>query len=151
MESEYTLKEKKNLAKKIGKITSKKDLCNIYKIIKENNTFESKEVNKHLFMYFHNFSNDTYREIDKYINTYKKKKKREKKSNRTSDLVSTDEYIPYSIDDIASQKDLSPKLKYSNKEKSIIKRRIYNNKLNKHEPNVVYCNFNKKSSKTICN
>ena len=85
MESEYTLKKKKNLAKKIGKITSKKDLCNIYKIIKENNTFESKEVNKHLFMYFHNFSNETYREIDKYINTYKKKK-REKK-NRIEHLI----------------------------------------------------------------
>ena len=131
------LKKKKQLANKIGKIKSKKLLCEVCYIIKKNNNNNSKETNKHLFMYFHNLNNKTYYEIEELIKNNKQKKTTEKKS-----IVSEEEYKPYSQDDLPSQKHLSPKLKYSNKEKSLIKRRIYDDKLNEYtEEDIVYCDF----------
>lgn len=143
MESEYTLKKKKQLVNKIRKIKSKKALCEIYGIILKHNTITSNEVNKHLFMYFHDLSDETYDEIYEYVKRYKKRqKKRDRLLSQTDDtMLSTEEYKPYSQDDIVSQRNLSPKLKYSNKEKSLIKRRMYDKKLSEYTENVIYCKF----------
>lgn len=136
--NEYSLKKKKQLAKKIGKIKNKKILCEICYIIKKNNNVNSNEVNRHLFMYFHNLSSKTYHEIEKYLDGHKLKKVK-----KTNSVVSEDDFKPYSQDDLPSQKHLSPKLKYSNREKSLIKRRRYDDKLNEYtEEDIVYCDFN---------
>lgn len=122
---EYPIKNKRKLAKKIGKIKNKKVLCDIINIIHKRNKFNPKESNRHIFMYFHNFTNDTYLEIEKCVKEYYNTKV---KSTTTNDdtIVSTEEYKPYSQEDLQSQKNLSPKLKYSNKERSLLKRRMYN-------------------------
>lgn len=131
MDKDYSVKKKKILAKKIGKIKNKRTLCNIIRIIQKNNKLNAKEVNKHLFLYFHKFTTNTYTDIEKCIKEYEVKRNLKKENTERDDsIISTDEIKPYTQEELMSQKNLSPQLKYSNKERSLIKRRIYDNNLN---------------------
>jgi len=124
--SEYSHDMKKRLANRISKLKKKEDIIKIYEIISRENT-DFTENSSGLFLYFHKLSNKTYYEIEKYLAFIKK----------NENLISTDsastekkEYVPYYQDDFSSQKIISPKLKFSNKEKNIIKRRRFEDIIN---------------------
>jgi hypothetical protein len=146
MEKKYSVSKKRQLVAKIGKIKDKKVLCEIYRIIQTHNNTNPKEVNKHLFMFFHDLTEETYIKIGVYLKKYKKDNKKVDIIKESDTIITTDEYNPYTRDDIISQRNLSPKLKYSNKEKSLIKRRIYDNKLTENTENVIYCKYDTPST-----
>lgn len=142
MEKKYTHERKKKLAEKISKITSKKDQVRIFEIIYEDNKSVT-ENNNGLFMLFHKLSDGTYHKIDKELRRINKRK------NYYSDSVNSEtyslerrEYKPYSQEDFPVQKGISPKLKYSNKEKNLLKRQRYDNNINQDsDSSIVYTRF----------
>jgi hypothetical protein len=129
---------KERLAEKISKITNKKDIISIFKIIYENNTSiisNITENNNGLHMFFHNLSDITYEKLHKKIKSINKKRK----YFIDSDSCNTDEYKPYSNDEFPSQKGIKPKLKFSNKEKNILNKIKYNHIINDDSnSNIIY-------------
>lgn len=137
----YTHKMKQKLADRIAKIKNKDNMVNIVKIIYEDNRNISENQNG-IFMLFDTLSNDTYIKLNDYlnsINTTKKKKipnKIEYKSYASNNF-SNEDSVEYQIND-----QFDNKLKYSNTEKSIIKRNIYNKKYESEEnSNIIYTDF----------
>lgn len=138
----YTNTKKKKLIDKINKLQTKNEFIDIYNIIQKNKSIPITETKDTTALYFHNLDDDTYYEIDNYLKVNSKKNKKNNESIETS-ISTTDEYIPYSNDDFAEQKDVNPKLKYSNKEKNLIKRKRYDQTLNKENGfDITYCEFN---------
>ena len=136
---EFSFEQKKKLKDQIEKIRNKKDSFEILKIIQENNEYcKTRESNKKTLLFFHNFSNQTYNKLNEYIKELKKKRKTNK-DNNLSDTMS--DYKPYSADDFPSQNGFSPKLRFSNREKNIIKRKIYDNEINDGSEDIVYTKF----------
>ncbi|CAH6421394.1 Hypothetical protein KVN_LOCUS248 [uncultured virus] len=124
-ESQYSHKKKKKIADKISKLKKKDDFMKIFEIIYA----ENKDVtinNNGFFMFFHKLSNDAYIKIENYLLTIEKKKKISDETN-ISETGSTErkEYVPYVKDEFPAQEGISPKLKFSNKEKNLIKRQRY--------------------------
>ena len=121
----YTYEQKEKLARRISKIKNKQKLIDILKIIQKDSSYDGMtENNNGIFMLFHKLRNETYYKIEKYL---------KKNFNTTSDEPFTDSLsvnnieISYSNDfDLDNQS----KFKYSNKEKCIIKRKLYDNALN---------------------
>jgi len=106
----------RNIAKKINKITDKKILINVIKIIKSINPDVAITENANgLLIKFNSLSPETYGLIDNYL------KKSIPKQNYDSEQNNISEYIPYTTDDIDSEN----KYKYSTHERSIIKKRQY--------------------------
>jgi hypothetical protein len=119
----YTYEQKEKLARRINKIKNKQKLIDILKIIQKDPSYDGMtENNNGIFMLFHKLTNDTYYKIDKYL---------KKNFNTTSDDPLTDSQS-INIDSYTNDFDLDnqSKFKYSNKEKCIIKRKLYNNALN---------------------
>jgi len=126
----YTYAEKKRLANEIRSIKKKKYLNKIGKIIiKYNNKFV--ENNNGTFMFFNNFKNETYVELDELLLKIKNKKKLEKISEMSDKSLSDSNYQPYISDDINLSNESSFKL--SNKEKNLIKRKEYSKKLDNED------------------
>lgn len=121
MEEVYSYEKKKKLADRISKLKRKQDMVNILEIIYQDNKDITENQNG-LFMFFHNLDNSTYYKIENYLKTLVKKK--------SEDTTSDKEYTSYEKSEFPDQETLSPKLKYSNKEKNIIKRQRYEDKLN---------------------
>jgi len=130
---QYPFEQKKKLANKISKIKKKNDLITIYNIIRdENKNLNHSNNDNGIFMMFHNLSNQTYYKLDEFLQS--------RKTTTLSDTSDKSEYKPYSIEEFAGQDKLSPKLKYSNREKNLIKRQRYNE--NTNDSDVIYCDFN---------
>ena len=138
MPNKYTRDQIKKLASKINKFTNKNDFIKIFEILKDEIGDSVTENNNGLFMFFHNLSDDTYEKIEKEVKRVNKKKN----YYTDSESISKKEYTPYMQDDFPTHKDLSPKFKYSNTEKNLIKRRHYNENVNNTDDNVVYTKFN---------
>lgn len=128
----YTYDEKVALSEKIRKLDNKNNIINILKIIYEDNQniFENKNG---IYMFFHLLGDSTYAKIEytlKLIN------------NNVKSTGEKKEYIPYVKDEFPSQKELCPKLKFSNKERNLIKRCRYDESINlDNETNIVYQEF----------
>jgi len=119
----YTYEQKEKLARRINKIKNKQKLIDILKIIQKDPSYDGMtENNNGIFMLFHKLTNDTYYKIEKYL---------KKNFNTTSDDPFTDSQS-INMDSYTNDFDLDnqSKFKYSNKEKCIIKRKLYNNALN---------------------
>lgn len=145
MEKTYSSDKKKRLADKISKLKKKEDMVKILEIIYEDNKNITENQNG-LFMFFHKLNEQTYYKIEQYI---KKINKRHMSEDRSDALSDKKEYKSYSADDFPEQEKLNPKLKYSNKEKNIIKRQRYDEHLNNEnnsESNIVYQKFNLNNS-----
>ena len=139
--SEYPYEKKVHLVDKISKIKSKKVLVKIFEIINEDNKDISINSNG-IFMYFNKLNNDTYYEIEHFLRQINKKNKLN--STSSDDNILKKEYKPYVVDDFPSQKGMCPKLKYSNREKNLIKRKRYDNNINsenKVDESIVYCYY----------
>ena len=140
----YPYDKKKRLAKKISTLKRKEDMVKILEIIYEDNKNITENQNG-LFMFFHKLNDSTYHKIDLYLRMNTKKK--------TSDEKSVDEssssFISYAKNEFSdtNQKSISesnPKLKYSNREKNIIKRQRYSEQLhseNNTDSHVLYTKF----------
>lgn len=141
MSNIYTHKMKQRLADRISKVKNKNDMINIVKIIHEDNKNISENQNG-IFMLFDSLNNDTYIQLNEYLNnisTTQKKKKPNKIEYKSysSNNCSNEDSINYKIND-----QFDSKLKYSNTEKSIIKRNMYNQKYESEEnSNVIYADF----------
>ncbi|ARF09229.1 hypothetical protein Catovirus_2_178 [Catovirus CTV1] len=131
MTNAFSFEELEKLADKINKIRKKKYLEEIRDIIINNNpNIKITENSNGLFFHFHNLTDDTYSKINSFL----KKINRAKRSLETSDILSS-EHMPYSNEENPFAAD--SKLKYSNKEKNLIKRKNYDNELNGENGNPV--------------
>jgi hypothetical protein len=141
---EYSHERKKKLVDKISKIRDKKDIVKIFKIIYADNKSIS-ENNNGLFMLFHELKDTTYDEIENEIKKINKQKKYLTVNGTVSpEKTSTKkkEYRPYVQDEFPSQKGISPKLKFSNKEKTIIQKMRNDKNINLDKvSNVIYTTF----------
>lgn len=139
----YTHDKKKKLADRISKIKKKEHMIKIFEIIyKENKSIT--ENNNGIFMFFHTLSDETYKKIEDYLKQIEKNKidNKSKIVNSETYPIKKKEYQPYAQDEIVSQEDIIPKLKFSNKEKNIIKRRKYYKTINsENNSNIIYKQF----------
>ena len=110
----YPYEKKKLLADRIGEVRKKEHMKKIFAIIRKENP-QITENNNGIFLFFHNYNTSTYVEIEQYLDSIKKD------SNSSERL----EYTPYATDEFSKQNNISPKLKYSNKEKILIKKHRY--------------------------
>ena len=130
MELLFNYELKKELAKEIEKIKKKKYLLNILKIIFENEPNKKFIENDNgIFMFFHNYKNETYIKIKNYI----KKIKNNKKNTTSEDSITLSEnkYIPYESDNANMSNLKINSIRLSNKEKNLIKRKVFSNNLKK--------------------
>jgi len=124
----FSYEQKEKLARKINKIKNKQKLIEVLKIIQKDESYDGvTENNNGLFLMFHKLSNDTYLKIDKFL----KKKisddgQQFENSSATSDVL-TDSVTLYSSDNFPFEN--QSRLKYSNREKCIIKRKLYDEAL----------------------
>jgi Bromodomain extra-terminal - transcription regulation len=135
MEATYSYEKKKRLADRISKLKKKEDMIKIFEIIYQDNKNITENQNG-LFMFFHTLDDSTYHKIDLYLRSSVKK--------RSPTDTTSESYSSYVKNEFPDQEKLNPKLKYSNREKNLIKRQRYDNHLNNesNEHNgVVYQNF----------
>jgi len=149
----YTIYDKKMLASKIHKIKRKDILVKIFEIIMTKNS-ETSYVEKEngIWIYFHQCSDETYSEIINLLTTTK-----DSSSNKFSivstECLGTECVDPELTETKTSQKmDEStetteeitipniPKLKLSNKERTLLRRKKYNEIIDKSD-DVIYQNF----------
>lgn len=142
MNKKYTHSKKERLVNKINKLKNKEHFKQVLKIIKSREDVPTKESGNSTIMFFHNLQNETYYELEKYIKSVQKKTKKNK-DNDTVNSSSIQEYKPYSNDKYTINKNMNPKLKYSNKEKNILKKTQYDmNLMEENGSDVVYTKFN---------
>lgn len=145
MTSKYTTEEKEKLARKIGLIKNKEHLIKIGKIIMADKKCQGFTSNNNgSFTYFHILSDSTYSKIEKFINKIRKKKLDKTKSDTFSETATFD-YQPYSQEEYQPENEFNTKLKYSNKEKNLIKRKLYDKAIS--ESNEIVKKNNKQVSK----
>jgi hypothetical protein len=157
----YTHDKKVKLANKISKVKKKSDMIKIFEILYEDN--QSLKENKNgIFMYFHKLNNKTYHKLDTYLKQINSKENyytesvtsptseklisesqltEDSESCNSSSYTKSTEYKPYTQDEFPSQKGISAKFKYSNKEKNLIKRKRYDDHINTRDENIIYCEF----------
>lgn len=141
MTKTYTISKKKKLVAKIHNLKAKSDFIKIYNIIKMYNNIATKETNNSTYLLFDSLTDNTYEEIEKFLKQVTKRDKKLKKS--IDNTSSAQEYKPYAHDEFPVQKDMCPKLKYSNREKNILKKTIYDKKLaEENGSDVIYRKFN---------
>ena len=143
MKELYSHTKKKKLAEKIMGLKDKKDTKMIKAIIyKHNPNISVVKKSTGILMYFQNLENDTYYELDNYIDN-KLLAECEKKIKDINNLESV-----FSSDIMSSEEKKSKKssYKYSNKEKNLIRRNDYDRSLNEMNGTesftVEYDNFN---------
>ena len=143
MKELYSHTKKKKLAEKIMGLKDKKDTKMIKAIIyKHNPNISVVKKSTGILMYFQNLENDTYYELDNYIDN-KLLAECEKKIKDINNLESV-----FSSDIMSSEEKKSKKssYKYSNKEKNLIRRNDYERSLNEMNGTesftVEYDNFN---------
>ena len=139
MNNTFTYEKKKKLAEKISKLKKKDDIVKIFEIIYEQDQSVTENQNG-LFMIFNNLNDATYHKIDLYMKSITKKQSSPASEN-TSDKK---EFISYVQNEFPDQDHFNPKLKYSNKEKNIIKRQRYEKMITSEkdsDENIVYKKF----------
>jgi hypothetical protein len=109
---------KKKIARRINKITDKKVLVNVLKIIKTLNPDIAMTVNDNgVFIKFNELTSKTYTKLDNYLH-----KINVRVSDESDNFIST-EYIPYTSEEFNASD------KLSNKEKTLIKKQIYSSQI----------------------
>lgn len=126
--------EKTRLSERISKIDKKEDYIQVLKIIHDNNKDmfgHMTENSNGIFMFFHKFSNITYIKLKKYLDDLNDSKIVPKPEKQ--------EYVPYEKSEFPIQDGISPKLKYSNREKNIIrKKKKYDKEMRNSESDTLF-------------
>ena len=139
MGKKYNRDRKERLVNRINKLRTTEDFVKVYNIIQKRENLATKEVEDSTMMFFHDLKDETYAEIDKFVKKTLKKHNNDEDNITTTDLQ---EYQPYSQDEFPHQKHINPKLKYSNRERNLIKRTQYNRNLQEENgSDVMYCQF----------
>jgi hypothetical protein len=138
----YTHEMKKKIVNKIKKIKKKEDIGKILNIVLADNPSYMENKNG-LFMFFHKLEDSTYDKIEAEMRNINTKIKYYTESSINSETASEKkEYKPYVKDEFPSQQGISPKLKFSNREKCLIKRRRYDKNINQDNGSqIVYKSF----------
>ena len=124
METTYSYEKKKRLAERISKLKRKEDMVKIFEIIYQDNKNITENQNG-LFMFFHTLNDSTYHKIDLFLRSSVNKKT----PTNTASESEKKEYSSYAKNEFPDQEKLNPKLKYSNREKNLIKRQRYDEHL----------------------
>jgi hypothetical protein len=122
MSEPYSYSKKKKLANMLSKLKKKEDMINIMNIISGSEDVNITENQNGLFLIFDNLHDNTYYKIEKYLSSLKKSLSSEI-SDTSSDKKKYTSY--YNEDSITSQD-----IKYTSKERNIIKRQRYENIIN---------------------
>lgn len=140
----YTTYKKKKLAKRINELRTIEEKKTVYNIIQTSENIDTRESNNKILLLFNKLSDTTYQKIEKYLDKLDKKR-----LDTDGNTINTDDYVPYAKDEFPSQKDFSPKLKYSNKERNLIKRKRFDEKLaEENGTEVEYQDFNMTASES---
>jgi hypothetical protein len=129
-ESKYDYSKKLQLVRKINKIKKKDYLLNIFKIIlKDNKDFS--ENNNGVFIFFHNLTDETYEKLEMYVN-YIFKLHQKNTNSELSDSIKNSDIISSiamgAIND--NKKEIHVSGNLSNKEKSLLRRKKYEEYIN---------------------
>ena len=133
----YSSAKKQKLADRIADLKQKEDMIKIAQIIYAENPHMMENSNG-LFMFFNKYSTDTYAKIEDYLEQIKLR------DSQDSENTATPKYVPQERDDFGPHEGISPKLKLSNKEKNVVKKRRYNDTLvieNKLDTGIVWQKF----------
>lgn len=123
----YTMSRKKILAEKIQKIRNLEHIDKIKEIIyAENPNLSVTKNSSGILFYFHNLNEPTYKKLHKFV-------KHVDKLNKLNNdaIIATENYENYSQE--ISEMHTGNKFRLSNKEKSIIKRKQYEDEINGSE------------------
>lgn len=122
----YTFEKKKKLAVRIGNMRDKQALRKIKDIIlTENPGIGVKKSQSGYLMYFQNYTDETYKKLEKYLN----KLELEKLEKQARSITETSELI-LSSEDPSNYTLSRTRLRYSNNEKRLIKRQQYEDIIN---------------------
>lgn len=118
-DSTYSYSKKQKLATELSKLKRKEDMINVMNIISKDDVNITENQNG-LFLFFDNLHDSTYYKIESYLISLKK-------VSNTSDTSSDiKKYASYCNDDLTNSQDV----KYTSKERNIIKRQRYENIIN---------------------
>jgi hypothetical protein len=129
MDKEYSIEDKKKILRKIEGIKNKNNIEKIKSIImNENPELSVTKKSNGVLMFFHNLNQSTYKKLDIFfdkldiekINTISATFSDNNKSNSESDLYD------------------SPKIKLSNAEKKILKKKEYQTQIEQKNNNDIY-------------
>lgn len=133
MSIKYSYDDMEKLSQQIQKIKNKQALENIRDIIIDNNkNINITENSRGIYLCFNQLSNETYIKLDKYIKKYFDNLKEDNDTSEYPSIITSHDGSNY---------DNNSKLKFSNKEKNLIKKRLYdkalqkNSELNNYEKN----------------
>ena len=124
----YDYDKKKRLMEQIHSL-NKRCHIEIFKIIKSSSKFKGVTENSNgMHMRFNDLDTSTYQKLTKYVKEEIKKKKKKLKDSE-HDIFSS---AKYAEDEFPNQKKMTSKLRYSNNERSILRRQRFesNNKSN---------------------
>ncbi len=130
IKEDFSFDKKKKLAAKISNMTNKDHLKKIKDIIfAENPDIIARKSDRGYLMYFQNYSNNTYYKIEKFINRIDL----EKIEKHTKTITKNSDQLVLSSEDHSTDYILSKsRLRYSNHEKRLIKRRQYEKLINEN-------------------
>ena len=123
----YSHEKKKKMAKRIQKIKTKEDIAKIVDLIIMDNP-HYKENNNGIFMFFHKLKDETYAKIEKELQNIEKNKKQNSDDSNSSEKR---KYKPYVTNEFPIQENIIPKLRLTNAEKNILKKRKRADDINK--------------------
>ena len=134
----FTFEEIEELANTIGKIKQKTHLKVIGNIIMTNNPNISvtRTVYDSSYLCFDKLTNDTYTQLHDYI-------KKIKLQGKHNDGTKSAEYVPYSKSEYPFEG--NAKLRYSNREKNLIKRKQYDKEINNTDDQIQTLSFENRS------
>lgn len=142
----YSFDQKEKLARKIQKLKKDKYFIDVFDIILKYNPDINITTNPSgHFMYFQNLKTETYQAIEKYIKKITMGQLISDSNGSTSNKLLSESIKQSSDDETISY---NPKLKYSNREKNLMKRKIYDKQLNSEVPTSYYTTSSYSSANT---
>ena len=129
MDKEYSIEDKKKILRKIEGIKNKNHIEKIKSIIiNENPELSVTKKSNGVLMFFHNLNQSTYRKLDLYFD------KLDMERINTISATFSDNNISNSESDLYD----SPKIKLSNAERKILKKKEYQTQIEQKNNNDIY-------------
>jgi hypothetical protein len=133
----YDYSKKKRLMEQIHSL-NKKCHIEIFKIIKSSSKYKGATENSNgMHMRFNDLDINTYQKLAKYVKVELKKKKKKQKLSESEHEIFTN--TSYAEEEFPNQKKMTSKLRYSNNERSILRRQRFEN--NNKSDDIEYVKF----------
>jgi hypothetical protein len=131
MSHTYTYDQIETLVRRIHKLKNEQHVTEIYDtIIKHNPSIKVTKNNSGYFMYFHNLTTITYNDIEQYLDNIAIKKHKKDNKPEPISLFCTQTSDTEHDDMMFSTNPNQAKLRFSNREINIIKRKQYDDIIN---------------------